>query len=433
MADTVTMPKLGFDMQEGTLVRWVRHEGEMVEKGQVLAEIETDKATVEVESQFSGTILKHLVEQGSIVPVGTAITVIGAAGENVDAAAGADGAAKAEVPQKETKTAKETKTGEVAPTAVEQEEKPTLDRGSQEEDRRVKASPVARKMAAVHGVDLAEIDGSGPGGRIIKRDVEAFEANAAMAVGAAPDKAKAAVIPPPAMPAADPAPGDEVVPMERLRQAIGRRMVESKTSVPHFYVTHNYNVEALLALRKTLNEYLPDEQKLTVNDLVVRAAGLALREFPNLNASLQGNTIVRKGNVHIGVAVAVPGGLLTVVVKDADRKPLRQISQEVKEMAVRARAGKVKPDDIEGSSFSISNLGMFDVEHFIAIINPPESAILAVGSAQKVPVVVNDQLAVGTRMKMTISADHRVSDGAEAAQFMQALAKYIEEPMRLLV
>lgn len=423
MAETVSMPKLGFDMAEGTLVRWVRHEGETVEKGQVLAEIETDKATVEVESQFTGTVLKHLVEQGSVVPVGTPIAVIGAPGET---------AASEAVPAAEEKPAAVATAPSAAVAAASQAraaEKAVLEGG------RIKASPLARKLAEERGVNLAEIDGSGPGGRVIKRDVETFEPAPAAAVTPAPVMVPAAPTPLPTLIPMVPASAKEdlSIPMDRLRQAIGRRMVESKTSVPHFYVTHNYNAEPLLALRKQANEYLPDEQKLTVNDFIVRAAALALREYPNLNASIQGNTILRKGQVNIGVAVAVPGGLLTVVVKDADMKPLRQISQEVKEMAARARAGRVRTEDIEGSTFSISNLGMFDVEHFVAIINPPESAILAVGSAQKVPVVVNDQLAVGTRMKMTISADHRISDGAEAAQFMQALARLVEEPLRLMV
>jgi pyruvate dehydrogenase E2 component (dihydrolipoamide acetyltransferase) len=229
------------------------------------------------------------------------------------------------------------------------------------------------------------------------------------------------------------APADERIPLDKLRTAIGRRMVESKQQVPHFYVTHNYNVEPLLELRTRLNALLPDDAKLTVNDFIIKAVALALRRFPNINASLQGSEIVRHGHVNVGVAVAIGGGLLTIVTKDTDLKPLRVISNEVREMVARARAGKVKPDDIEGSTFSISNLGMFDVEHFVAIINPPEAAILAVGSAQKVPAVVGGEVIPQMRMKATISADHRVTDGAEAAQFMQALAEYIEEPMRLVL
>jgi len=424
---------LGFDMQEAPLVHWVRHEGGTVEKGQVLAEIETDKATVEVESSFSGVIHRQLVEQGSIVPVGAPIAIIGAPGETVaDAPGGASAAAPA------------ASTGAAAPAAAAAQPAAATPAAA-DEGGRIKASPLARKIAQERGVNLAEVQGSGPSGRVVRKDVEAALA--------APVAAPAAPVAQPAEPTAAPAakqaapvvplapavwggasaPADERVGMDRLRQAIGRRMVESKTQLPHFYVTHNYNVEPLLALRSQVNALLPDEQKLTVNDFIVKATALALRQFPNLNASVSGTEIVRHGHINVGVAVAVGGGLLTIVTRDADLKPLRVISSEVKEMVARARAGKVRPVDIEGSTFSISNLGMFDVEHFIAIINPPEAAILAVGSAQKVPVVDGDQLKVGTRMKATISADHRVSDGAEAAQFMQTLAKYIEEPMRLML
>jgi len=226
---------------------------------------------------------------------------------------------------------------------------------------------------------------------------------------------------------------DEAIQTTKLRQAIGRRLVEAKTTIPHFYVTHEYKMEALMELRKQVNGYLPEGERLSVNDFIVKGVALALREFPNLNATLQGDKIIRKGQVNVGVAVTVPGGLMTVVVKDADQKPLRVISSEIKAMAARAREGKVKPEDVDGSTFSTSNLGMYDVDEFIAIINPPEAAILAIGSAKEVPVVENGQIKVGWRMKATVSVDHRISDGAEAAQFMQALAKYLEEPMRMLV
>jgi pyruvate dehydrogenase E2 component (dihydrolipoamide acetyltransferase) len=210
-------------------------------------------------------------------------------------------------------------------------------------------------------------------------------------------------------------------------------MTESKQQLPHFYVTHEYDMAAVMEMRKQANELLPDDQKLSVNDFIVKAVALALRQFPNINASLVGAEIVRHGHVNVGIAVAMENGLLTVVTKDTDRKPLRAISQEVKEMVARARTGKVRTDDIEGSTFSISNLGMFDVEHFVAIINPPEAAILAVGSVKQVPVVVDGELRVGTRMRATISADHRVTDGAEAAQFMQRLALYLEKPLGLML
>jgi len=433
MAETISMPKLGFDMVEGTLVRWVRHEGETVEKGQVLAEIETDKATVEVESSFSGVVLKHLVEQGSIVPVGTPIAVVGQAGEQVE---GASAAAEAPAP---TVAAAAPTAQAAAPATVVQPPAAAMEGG------RVKASPLARRLAEERGIPLAAVSGSGPGGRVVRKDVEGFQPAAAStqtaAVAPLPAAAPAApVAKGPAPVALSPAvwggaqaPADERIPLDKVRTAIGRRMVESKQQVPHFYVTHNYNVEPMLDLRKKLNELLPDDAKLTGNDFIVKAVALALRRFPNINASLNGNEIVRHGHVNVGVAVAVEGGLLTIVTKDTDMKPLRVISAEVREMVARARVGRVKPDDIEGSTFSISNLGMFDVEHFVAIINPPEAAILAVGSAMKTPVVVGDEIKVQTRMKATLSADHRVTDGAEAAQFMQALAEYIEEPMRLVL
>jgi len=210
-------------------------------------------------------------------------------------------------------------------------------------------------------------------------------------------------------------------------------MVDAKQQVPHFYVTHEYNVAPLMALRKQINQLVSPEQKISVNDFIVKAVALTLRQFPNLNASLSGDEIILHGAVNVGVAVAVDGGLLTVVCKDTDYKPLRQIAMEIRTMAGRARLGKVRPDDIEGSTFSVSNLGMFDVEDFIAIINPPEAAILAVGSAKQVPVVKDGEIQPGWRMKATISVDHRVSDGAEAAQFLQAMKEYLEQPMRLLI
>jgi len=298
----------------------------------------------------------------------------------------------------------------------------------------LKASPLARRLASENGIDLRMVKGSGPGGRIVRSDVEAAMASPQPAAVAAPLKAKE--VPTLQAPAwAGPAslPQDEVIKLSRLRGAIGRRMVESKTQVPHFYVTRRYKFEKLMQLRSQLNALLPEEQKLSVNDFIIKAVALALRQFPNLNASLRGDEIVRHGHVNIGSAVSIEGGLMTVVVKDADQKPLRLISAEMRELSSRARQSKVRPEDIEGSTFSISNMGMYEVDHFVAIINPPEAGILAVGSAMQVPVVEGGVVTVGTRLKATISIDHRVSDGAEAAQFMQALAAYLEEPLRLVL
>lgn len=422
MAEIVNMPKLGFDMAEGTLVRWVIAEQEAVEKGQVLAEIETDKATVEVESPFSGVVRRHLVELDAIVPVSSPIAVIGESDEEIDFESILAG-----IPEAETE---ESEAAAIAPVGGESQAAPvfseeiSLDSASLPEG--VRASPLARRMAQSLGINLRQVTGSGPGGRITKADVEAFQVTPSVS----------AAIHAPVFPAvAGEIPADRNIPLSRLRTAIGKRMVQSKVEFPQFFVTHEYDVAALMELRVQVNALLPEGEKTSINDYVIKATALALREFPNLNARLEpdGQSVTHFGHVNIGIAVAVENGLLTVVCRDADLKAVRQISLEVRQMAGRARAGKVKVDDIEGSTFSISNLGMFDVEEFIAIINPPEAAILAVGSANNVAVVEDNQIVPGWRMKTTISVDHRVSDGAEAARFLQALTKYIEEPLRLMV
>lgn len=429
MAETIRMPKLGFDMAEGTLVRWLKKEGETVAKGEVLAEIETDKATVEVESSVSGVVHKLLVDEGVVVPVNTPIALIGQPGEVVDEAPAAG-------PQLSTAGQPATAGAQSAGLAVsDRAPTPLVEAPASPVAGSIKASPLAKRMARERGLDLSRVQGTGPGGRIVRRDIErvlreqtSVSVEPVEVIG---QPAVASVQPPIA--SIQPPRESETVPLTRLRQAIARRMSEAKSSVPHFYVTHEYRMDALMALRAQINGYLPENEKLSVNDFIIRAVALALREFPNLNASFASDRVVRHGAVNIGVAVAVEGGLLTVVCKDADQKSLRQISAEVKRMAAGAREGRVRPEDIEGSTFSISNLGMFDVENFAAIINPPEAAILAVGSARQVPVVEDGQIKIGWRMKATLSVDHRVSDGAEAAQFLQALAKYLEEPLRLLM
>ena len=442
MAETISMPKLGFDMAEGTLVRWVKNEGEAINKGDVLAEIETDKATVEVESSASGVVLKHLVDQGAVVPVSEPIAVVGEEGEEVGDQPSADSGQQAAPTEAAEETAPKAEKEETAPDdkAEAQPSKPEPARAKQEEaapkaastDGRIKASPLARRMAEEENMDLGNLQGTGPGGRIIRRDIEkALEEGPTPPAPKEPAEKAPALAPIPSF-SAEPR-EDETVQLTRLRQAIARRMTESTTTVPHFFVTHEYKMNALLDMRKQINEYLPDNEKLSVNDFIVKAVALTLREFPNLNASLDGDKVTRHGAINIGNAVAIEGGLLTVVCRNADQKPLRQISLEVKSMAARVREGKVKSDDIEGSTFSVSNMGMFDVEHFIAIINPPEAAILAVGSAMEVPVVENGEIKPGWRMKATLSVDHRVSDGAEGARFMQALAEYLENPVRMLV
>jgi len=424
MAETINMPKLGFDMAEGLLVRWVKQVGENINKGDVLAEIETDKATVEVESSASGVVLQLIVDQGTMVPVNAPIAVIGAAGEKVDAPVADSGKQKAEVKVDEKPIPAKPEAAPVTQTVTTpQPAEETVEKGGP-----VKASPLAKKVARDNKVDLSRVQGSGPGGRVVRKDVEAALSSGAAAMP--PAKPSVSMPMPSVVPISH---EDETIQLTKLRRAIARRMTESTTSIPHFYVTHEYKMDAVMAMRKQANEYLPDNEKLSVNDFIVKAVALTLRQFPNLNASFAGDKVVHHGAVNVGVAVAVENGLLTVAHKDTDQKPLRQISNEVKGMVRRAREGKVKPDDIEGSTFSISNMGMFDVENFAAIINPPEAAILAVGSAREVPVVEKGEVKVGWRMKATISVDHRVSDGAEAAQFMQALAGFLENPVRMLV
>lgn len=436
MAEIVTMPKLGFDMKEGTLVRWIKNEGENVTKGDVLAEIETDKATVEVESTFSGVLFSQLVETDAIVPIGDPIAVIAEKGEKVDL---------------DSLLGKKPETKSSKSESIEEKKESTNDKSSatieDDDGERIKASPVARKMASENKINLANVEGTGPGGRIIKKDIEAVleskQKDTSQIVDVKPEAAKEKPVEEKPE-SGNPLPSsiwlagelkreENRKPLNKLRQVISRRMVDSKQNIPHFYVTKSINVDPLMLVYKQVNETLPAQQKISINDYVIKATAMTLHEFPNINASISDNELVQHGNVNIGVAVAVEGGLLTIVVKNADVKPLRVISQEVKGMAARVRSGKVRSEDVEGSTFSISNLGMFDVENFAAIINPPESAILAVSSARKEAVVIDDEIRISWRMKVTLSADHRATDGVEAAEFMKALAFQLENPMRLLL
>jgi pyruvate dehydrogenase E2 component (dihydrolipoamide acetyltransferase) len=416
MAETITMPKLGFDMREGVLVRWVKTEGEPIQKGEVLAEIETDKATVEVESSAAGVVRKLLANQGDVVPVGAPIAIIGAPDEQIEAAAAP---APTPAPQAEATAPSSPAAVQTAPAPAPASQAVTSPAAGP-----VKASPLAKRLAREKNIDLSQLQGTGPGGRIVRRDIEA--ALQTIARGSQTVTSPSTVYSPPSA-------TDETVPLTKLRQIIARRMSEAKQTVPHFYVTHEYKLDALMALRKQANETLPEEEKLSVNDFIIKAVALALRQFPNLNASFAGDKIVHHAEINIGVAVAVENGLLTIVNKNSDQQSLRAISADIKHKVAAARQGKVRPEDIEGSTFSISNLGMYDVENFIAIINPPEATILAVGSARQVPVVENGEIKIGWRMKATISVDHRVSDGAEAAQFMQKLAEFLENPVRMLI
>jgi len=430
MAELIKMPKLGFDMQEGTFANWVVNIGDAISEGAVIAEVETDKATVEVETYTSGTILHLMAEPGDILEVGEAIAVIGAEGESFDDLLSGNGAsapaaepeasAEASAPAPAAEAPKPAATS--APSAT-----PVHSEGSS-----ILASPVARRIASEKGINLHYVKGTGPNGRIIKRDVENLDPSQAQ--GAAPAAAGAGIGAAPSYQILDVA--HESIDVSRLRKTIARRMVESKQFVPHFTVTTAMDTSALLALRKELNAGLESKGiKITVNDMIVKATALALVEFPNMNTHFHGDTLARYKDINIGIAVALPqGGLINVVAKNADKLSLSALAAKNKTMIAGAREGKVRPEDIEGSTFTVSNLGAYGVEHFTAIINPPEAGILAIGAST--PTFVPDENGnpkLVNLMKVTISVDHRTSDGAEGAQFVQYFAELIENPMQLLV
>lgn len=452
MAETLTMPKLGFDMAEGTLVNWTKAVGDTISKGDVIAEIETDKATIEIEAQHGGTLLQFLAEPGDVVAVGAPIAYVGAEGEQPPAEGSAEKAEAPSVEEAGAAAAPEKPAGAPGKAEDKGESRPQPAEGlaemrageSQapvEGNGFLKASPIARRIADERGIDLRQVQGTGPGGRIVKKDVESYQPGQAAPAAPAPAE-RAAPAPAPAA-LAGPGIGEipsgpdvEVVDISRLRQRIGQRMVESKQYVPHFYVTSAIDVTALLDLRQQLNASIEDEaRRISVNDLIVKATALALREYPNLNSHYYGNKIVRHKRINIGIAVALPeGGLINVVAQDADKTTLSVMAAQNREMVTRAREGKVRADDVTGSTFSVSNLGPYAVDHFSAIINPPEAGILAVGTASKSPVVLSDgTIGVRTIMKATVSVDHRVSDGAEGAEFLKLFKDLLENPMRLLI
>ncbi len=456
MATQVLMPKLGFDMEEGAVATWLKQEGDPVKAGEVIAEIETDKATVELESPADGILLKILVEPGQRVPVNSPIAIIGEPDEEVQittqppTVAAEPSAPTPPSSPLSTEAVVEVTEVKASPVARRLAEEHGIDlrqvqgtgpggRITKEDVEAairaletaeppppggVKASPAARRLAREHGIDLRQVQGTGPGGRVVVHDVEAALARAA--VPPAPPEVTA--------PPVQPVGAAEEVPLSRMRKRIAEVMTASKAPVPHFYVTMRVDMEAAMRLRQQINETLAAEGlKVSVNDLVVKAAALALRKFPNINASFAGDRVIRHGDVNIGVAVALPDGLITVVVRHADRKPLSQIARETREKAQRAREGKLLPDDLGGSTFTVSNLGMYGVDHFIAVITPPEAAILAVGAVQEQPVVRDGEIRVGQTMTITVSADHRVTDGAEAAQFLGEIKRLLEHPLLMLV
>ncbi len=424
----VVMPKLSEAMETGKLLRWLKQEGDRVAGGDIIAEVETDKADIELEAFGSGVLRKVLVGPGASVPVGNLIAVIADPGEDISGVLGgapvAVGApAVPTAPSPAAAEARRAPAAAVQPADAE-EEAPVP-------GQRLRASPLARKLAQTAGLDLTLVQGTGPGGRIIQRDVEAFVAGRA----AAPAPTTPAAPQPPAAPRPTlvrPAAEFEDVPLTQIRAAIAKQMAQSKAPVPHFYVTTEIAMDRAVALREEL-QALPGAPKVTFTDVIVKSCALTLGKHPGVNAAFQGQTVRRYRAVHMGIAVALEEGLITPVLRDSDQKSLFQIAAEARDLAERTRARKLRVQELSGATFTVSNLGMFPVDEFSAIINPPEGAILAVGAILDKPVVVNGQVAVGKRMRVTLSCDHRVMDGAMGARFLADLKALLEAPLGLLV
>ncbi|MEX0923827.1 MAG: pyruvate dehydrogenase complex dihydrolipoamide acetyltransferase [Rhodovibrionaceae bacterium] len=453
MTVNILMPALSPTMTEGTLAKWQVKEGDEIKSGDVIAEIETDKATMEVEAVEEGTIGKILVAEGTEgVAVNAVIAILLEEGEkagdiDVEAAKAdapsapkSDGGDKTE--KKEEKKEAPAKQEEKKTEPEKQEEaKAEKKAPSADDGDRIFASPLARRMAKQAGLDLAKLDGSGPHGRIVKADIEAAldgkapeKAAAEAPAGAPAAPAKAASAGPTGKAFADALGLEyEFEPLSKMRKTIAARLSESKQSVPHFYLTIDCEVDRLLEVRKELNARADDAYKLSVNDFVIRAAALALKQVPAANASFDPEGMLFYKHADISVAVATPGGLITPIVKAAEGKGLAAISNEMKDLAARARDGKLKPEEYQGGTFSVSNLGMFGIKHFEAIINPPQGCILAVGAGEQRPVVKDGALAVATVMSCTLSVDHRVVDGAVGAEYLAAFKKLIEDPLTMLL
>ena len=443
MPTNVHMEALSPTMEEGQLVKWLKNEGDTVSEGDVLAEIETDKATMELVARGAGVLRNVALKEGQTASVGTVIAVIAGEGEEVRTPNGA-GAARAEKapeqpiaekpPAQEGPTEaqpKEQPKEQPAETAVKTEARPEREtEQGPTVDGRVKASPLARRLATEQGLELASIRGSGPGGRIVKADIEAaLGSEEARQEAASPAGAAPAPVAP------RPAEGAEVeeVPISQMRKTIAKRLVTSIGPVPTFYLTIEVDATRLMELRQQLNaRFEKDGIKASVNDFIVKAVATALARHPEVNSQWGDGVIYRHHRVHMGVAVAVEDGLITPVVRDADRKGIREIATEVKELAGRAREKKLKPEEYTGATFSVSNLGMFGIDEFTAIINPPESGILAIGRVEEKVVAENGQPVVRPRMRMTMSCDHRVVDGATGARFLQTVREYLEEPMMMI-
>lgn len=411
MVVEVTMPQMGADMVEGTVITWFKQVGDSVEVGDIIAEIETDKANVELEAFEAGTMRQHVVTEGDVVPVGEVIALLGGAGEALPDVAKQPAA---ETPVRRTPEAEPVPVNAETP-AVSAE--PVAGSGSATKtlDGRLRISPVASRIAAENGFDPSSIAGSGPDGRILRRDVEA-------AIAAKPTVAA------PALAASAPALADETVPLSRMRQTIARRMSQSKQTQPHYYLTLDVDMTDAMAFRKQANEVATDEQRLTVNDLIVKACALALERHPKFNGEFSDEGLKSHGQINIAIGIALDEGLIAPALLDCSSKSLGTIATEAKDLVERARTGHLRADEYGSGTFTITNLGSFGVESLIGIINPPQAAILGVGSVMEKPAVHEGEIAIRQVMKLALSADHRVSDGAEGARFIKEIQGVLENP-----
>jgi len=418
MADIIQMPKLSDTMTEGTVVKWLKNEGDSVATGDILAEIETDKATMDLESFDSGTLLKILVPAGGTAACKAPVAVLGEKGEKFDESLLAAASVPTPAP-----AAKEAAPAAAAAQPATQLQTANSQPQTSSSPSRIKASPLARKVAAERGVNLGSLTGSGPGGRIVKKDVLAGASSAGGSAGW--------------LHATGPiGKGDERVALTNMRKTIAKRLQQSKQTVPHFYVEMEVAMEACIVLRAALNarlEKAPQPAKLSFNDFVLKACATAMRKTPAVNAAWEEDAVRMNGAVHLAFGVAIPGGLITPVIKDAQDKNLKQISLEAKELAARAKEGKLKPEEYTTGTFTVSNLGMFGVDRFSAIVNPPQAAILAVGNIVAKPVVdAEGRIVPGQRLALVLSADHRVVDGADAAIFLKEVKDLLESPALLV-
>jgi pyruvate dehydrogenase E2 component (dihydrolipoamide acetyltransferase) len=430
------MPKMGDAMEEGTLVKWLKSEGDEVSEGDPIAEIETDKVTLELEAEDAGTLAQLIADEGQDIPVGEAIAFIQAEGEEVPERVAGGGAEEAEEEGGDGEAQAQTATETEAPEEEGGEEAPA--RADGRTDGHFRASPIVRRLAQENDLDLSRIEGSGPAGRIVERDVRAAmeSGTAQKADGKAEAEAPEPEAAPQAAAAPGPtgAPGTELVEPSRMRRVIGERMTQSKQQVPHYYATIEVEMDDLLALRKQLNEQLEEQGiKLSINDFVMKAVSLALKDYPNLNALWTSEGIELHQQVDLAMAVALEEGLITPVIRDAANKTLSAISAASKDLAKRAREGGLKPEEYQGGTVTVSNMGMFGVESFAAIINPPQAAIIAVSSIMQRAMFKDDEVVPVSIMKLTLSADHRISNGAEGGRYLAEVKRLLEHPMMLVV